>query len=274
MNTDEPLLSNNPDDQSRMLKAEPPAASEPPLTVADAEVGRLDRAIGVLPARVLLLLLGLLLAVGALLAFLSAASEVYERETIALDRSAGTYLHSYSTPALDAFMRLGTTVGSTLVITPLLTVLLVLLWASRRRREAVFLVAALAGSLVLNYVLKVSFQRPRPRLPWSVAMPDYSFPSGHSMNSLSFYLAAAVVAWVVYGRRVGIPAVVAGVLVVVWVGTSRIYLGYHYFTDVVGGYSAALIWLVAIATAIEGGPRLLRRRTAARRTASSTGSRR
>src|SRR5450759_5114863 len=70
-----------------------------------------------------------------------------------------------------------------------------------RPREALFLAIASGGSLVLNEMMKLFFQRPRPQLDWAQVLPDYSFPSGHTMNSLVFYVALAVVLWSVRGRR-------------------------------------------------------------------------
>ena len=51
--------------------------------------------------------------------------------------------------------------------------------------------------------MKVVVERPRPALPWAHVLPDYSFPSGHTMNSLVFYLAVALIVWAIYGRRAG-----------------------------------------------------------------------
>jgi undecaprenyl-diphosphatase len=70
------------------------------------------------------------------------------------------------------------------------------------------------------------------------------------MNSLVFYLGLALVTWIVFGRRVGVAVLSAGLVIVVLVGVSRVYLGLHYVSDVIGGYAAGLIWLLVAAVAM------------------------
>ena len=247
-------------DETPCGAVEPPAAAEAPLTVADEARRRLDRRFGVIPARLLILALGFVVGAAALSLFAVLAVDVYAREAIILDDSANAFLYSYSTPLLDALMGAVSFVGAGPPLFAIFLVAAAWLLAQNRRREAVFLAVALLGGTALNQVLKLVFQRPRPALPWSVPTPEYSFPSGHSMISVTFYLALAVVIWVIFGRRSGIVALVAMTLLVVTIGVSRIYLGYHYFSDVVGGFSAGLVWLITTATAVQGGQRLAGRR--------------
>ena len=131
----------------------------------------------------------------------------------------------------------------------------------RRRREALFLAVATLGSVLLNASMKLVFQRPRPQLPWAQTPLDYSFPSGHTMNGLVFYLALALVLWVVLGPRVGVVAVAAATVLAVLVGISRIYLGAHYFTDVAAGFLAGLAWLLVVSSAFDAGDWLARWRS-------------
>ena len=121
--------------------------------------------------------------------------------------------------------------------------------SDRRRAEAIFIVIALVGTLVLNDALKLLFQRPRPGFDWAEVWPETSFPSGHSMNSFVVYLAIALVIWRLEGRRVGIVALVLAIVLVVSVGISRIYLGAHWLSDVIGGYLAGALWLLFLVAA-------------------------
>jgi undecaprenyl-diphosphatase len=101
--------------------------------------------------------------------------------------------------------------------------------------------------------MKLFFHRPRPVLAWAHVQPDYSFPSGHSMNSLVLGLALAIVVWRLAGVRWGVAAVVAATVLSLLIGISRIYLGYHYFTDVVAGFAAAILWVAIVVAVFRGG---------------------
>jgi len=128
----------------------------------------------------------------------------------------------------------------------------VLVWR-HHRREALFLAVAIGGSVILDEALKLIFHRPRPQLSWAQVQPEYSFPSGHSMNSLVFYLALAIIVGRLWSRRAGLIAAMLAIGLAVLIGTSRIYLGYHYFTDVVGGLFAGLAWLLLVSWVFDMG---------------------
>jgi membrane-associated phospholipid phosphatase len=185
----------------------------------------------------------------SLLVFGAIAEDVHEQEANALDGLLTPLLHSWSNPTLDAIMNGFTDLGSTMVVLPLLVVALVLLVWRRLRTEALFLFLAMVGSVVLNESLKLVFHRPRPQLSWSQVQPEYSFPSGHAMNSLVFYVALALIIGVLWGRRAGVVSMILAIVLVLFIGISRIYLGYHYFTDVVGGVLAGAAWLVIMIAA-------------------------
>jgi hypothetical protein len=122
----------------------------------------------------------------------------------------------------------------------------------------VFIVVALVGTLVLNVQLKLFYQRPRPGFDWAEVWPETGFPSGHAMNSLVTYVALALVIWRVGGRRVGIVALVLAIVLAVGVDISRIYLGAHWLSDVIGGYLAGALWLLFLVAASGVVSRLLR----------------
>src|SRR5439155_9760708 len=108
----------------------------------------------------------------------------------------------------------------------------------KRYGAFLFLLLALGGSMLIDFIMKRIFERPRPKLDYASVLPDYSFPSGHAMTGVAFYVAIALIAWSVFGRRVGLIATVAAAVLAFGIGVSRIYLGYHYLTDVVGGWLA------------------------------------
>jgi len=193
----------------------------------------------------------------------SLAEDVREREVNALDTLATPFLHGLASPGLDALMNAATFMGSSLAILPLFGVVFASLAWLHKPRHALFLAIACGGSLALNQAMKLFFDRPRPQLPWAQVLPDPSFPSGHTMNSVVFYGALAVILWSLRGRRTGVAAIVLAIPLALLIGVSRIYLGYHYFTDVVGGLLAGTAWLLVVAAAFGAGPlsRLRRRVT-------------
>ena len=139
---------------------------------------------------------------------------------------------------------------------PLFAVAVVLLVRNRRYGAgAVPARVACGGSLVINGTMKLLFERPRPQLPYAHVLPDYSFPSGHTMNGSTFYVALALIVWSVFGRRIGADgddrrprcwrsgSASAG-------STSAI----HYLTDVVGGILAGTAWLLIVGAAFRVRP--------------------
>jgi undecaprenyl-diphosphatase len=198
------------------------------------------------------LITALLLALASALVFGVLGEEIQDQEPIPVDTGANQFLHGFSSPALDALMRFASFVGSAWFVIPVLVIVVILLLRRRRLAEAIFLPVVYAGSGALNFLLKLLFHRDRPTFSWSPGVVnDYSFPSGHAMNSLVFYLGLALVTWMVFGRRVGTAVLSAGLVIVVFVGISRVYLGLHYVSDVIGGYAAGLIWLVVATVALQ-----------------------
>ena len=184
----------------------------------------------------------------------SIAEGVRDQEVFALDTWATPFLHGIASPGLDAFMNGLTDIGSIYVV-PILFAAVVggLIWR-RHYRAAGFIAVASLGSLVLQGSMKLFFARPRPQLPWAQVLPDYSFPSGHTMNTVIFYGAVALVTWSIFGRRAGLLAVGLAAILAFGVGVSRIYLGYHYLTDVVGGILAGIAWLLIVGAAFRARP--------------------
>jgi undecaprenyl-diphosphatase len=214
-----------------------PAIARPPLGITMATIG-----------------VGLFGLVATLVVLGSLAEGIRAQEVFALDTWATPFLHGIASPGMDAIMNGLTDLGSTLVIIPVLLVVAALLAWRRRFGALLFLLVVSLGALALNGTMKVLFQRPRPSLPWATVLPDYSFPSGHTMNALVFYAALALIAWSIAGRRAGLLALALAALITFGVGVSRIYLGYHYLTDVVGAVLAGLAWLLVAGTALRARP--------------------
>lgn len=257
------------DRSNGLAEARPPSANVAGATV-DAgtrteagPLGRVDPVDPKAPATVLRpplrnatarIVIGFAALVGSLLVLGSIAEGVRAQEVFALDTWATPFLHGIASPTLDFVMLRLTDIGSSLVIVPLFALVAALLIRNHRYGATLFLAVASGGSLVINGTMKVLFERPRPQLDYAKVLPDYSFPSGHTMNALTFYLAVALIIWSVFGRRVGLTALGVAVLLSIGVGISRIYLGYHYLTDVVGGIFAGIAWLIVVGAAFRARP--------------------
>ncbi|MCA8999844.1 MAG: phosphatase PAP2 family protein [Planctomycetaceae bacterium] len=121
------------------------------------------------------------------------------------------------------------------------------LWLDRKSHMAVFLVASVTGGYLVSMALKWAFQRPRPDVvPHLSNVYSTSFPSGHSMNSAVVYLTlGTLIAASVSRRSLKVYVIVVATFISGIVGVSRVYLGVHYPTDVLGGWTAGLVWALA-----------------------------
>ena len=189
-----------------------------------------------------------LVAALALILFVWLAREVTRGDAIRLDTPIRNAVHARSSPPVTAIMRGVSLIGSEVILVPLGVILVWRLVAAKRRRAAVVFGVAALGAEALDQIMKLLFYRPRPEPFFGLASPiTHSFPSGHAMVSCCFFgVLAAILAARARSRlkRMAIFAVAA--LVVALMGFSRVYLGYHYPTDVLAGYAAAVIWLSAI----------------------------
>lgn len=123
-------------------------------------------------------------------------------------------------------------------------------WRGQRHRLAVFVVVTTLGGGIVDTLVKMAVDRPRPVVDHPIVTAfGKSFPSGHAMSSLVTYGAITLLVVPAVSRRWRAPLVVGAVLVVLAVGLSRLLLGVHFLSDVVGGYLLGAAWLAA-ATAV------------------------
>lgn len=191
------------------------------------------------------LLLLLFFGIGLpLVAFGDLAEDVWSRGGILWDEPILRYVHQHSTPGRDAGMKLISDLGHLYGVVPMAVLIVVGLLAMRRRGNALFFAVAMVGAGTLNTGAKLFFRRTRPDL-WLSPAPEhtYSFPSGHAMGSMAFVAALAVLAWPTRWRW---WAIVLGGVFTVLVGFSRVYLGVHFPSDVVAGWSASLAWVLGL----------------------------
>lgn len=200
------------------------------------------------------LAVGIVLILVGVLLFAGTAELMHAGTTQRFDDAVLLWLNARASPRLDALAVEVTALGSTLVILMTLLVSSIFLWGTEHRYSAALLWVAAAGGGILNTILKAAFDRPRPHLfPWRVPYAGHSsFPSGHSMTAMVVYatLAYLVVRIVpTRGLRRFTLAVFAAVILAV--GLSRMYLGVHYPSDVLGGYLIGFAWASFCALGVE-----------------------
>ena len=190
---------------------------------------------------------GLAISAFVIWAFTELADIVVEGESRAFDRAVLLWIHTTFPGWLDAPMRIVTALGYYWFVLLLLVVVVSLFYQRAWKLSAILLLVSTAGSAVLTTVLKSVFQRARPELFDSGYHASfYSFPSGHATVAVGLYgMLTLVLAYRLRGRARWAVAV-SGILVVLLIGFSRLYLGVHYPTDIVAGYLAALLWLVCV----------------------------
>ncbi|RUU51019.1 phosphatase PAP2 family protein [Mesorhizobium sp. M2C.T.Ca.TU.002.02.1.1] len=168
----------------------------------------------------------------------------FDTEILLAFRHAGQPDSPIGPSWLEGAVRDVTALGSTVVLVLITTATIVYLLLIRRPTTALFMFAAVAGGQVLSSLLKLEVDRPRPDLvSHLVNETSLSFPSGHAMLSAVTYLTlGSLAARFLPDRRTKIFVLGLAVLTTVLVGTSRVYLGVHWPSDVLAGWCAGFAW--------------------------------
>ena len=195
------------------------------------------------------LLAGVLVFVVMTLTLAGISEDVANHEPLTLlDAQVSNWLQTHRSVPLTKAMFVFTFFGSTGAVTCIAVAFgLYLIWQRRFAWLAV-VVSSVFGGMLLNRLLKYAFQRPRPRFddPF-LTLTGYSFPSGHTMMATALYGVLAVYLCTTYAeqryRNRRLAIVFAAALLIGPVGFSRMYLGAHYLSDVLGAMAEGLAWL-------------------------------
>lgn len=212
--------------------------------------------------------LGALAAAALLGGFGLLADAVSDGDTLDLDTAVLMALRAPGDPAdpigpawFEEAVRDVTSLGSFSVLGILVVVVFAYLLLVGKQRTGWFMVFAVVGGTVISTVLKMLFDRPRPDLTGVAEVFTASFPSGHAtVSAVVFLTIGAMLAEATPERRLKLFYIATAVLLAVLVGLSRIYLGVHYPTDVLAGWSLGAAWALLCTTAAH----FVRERTAAR----------
>jgi undecaprenyl-diphosphatase len=192
--------------------------------------------------------------------FVEIAGEVIEGDVTRFDRTLLLALRSAGDPSdplgprwFEEAARDVTGLGGTTILTFVTLAAIAYLLMTRKRHAALLVLAAVGGGMLMSTLLKLGFARPRPDLvPHGARVYTASFPSGHAMLSAVTYLTlGALLARVQPRRRIKAFFLGLAILLTIVIGMSRVYLGVHWPSDVLAGWSggaawAALCWFVAL----------------------------
>jgi membrane-associated phospholipid phosphatase len=193
--------------------------------------------------------------------FSKLAGEVIEKEPISLDTTILFWIHDRATPFYDRLSLVITTIGNVEILVPITLLLVAWLLYKKQHMSAFIVFSSVAGASAANIILKMLFHRGRPAFwPSSITETSYSFPSGHAMLSAALVLSIIVITWHTSARWL---VVALGSVVVGLIGISRLYLGVHYPSDIIAGWSASLAWVAIVYAVAHGVEYKLKRRFAA-----------
>lgn len=198
------------------------------------------------------LLIALLLLTGGAWGFIELADEVLEGQTQTFDewmllalRNPADLSDPVGPEWVEELGRDFTALGGVGILLLVTVAAVGYLLLKHRRRTALFVAVAIGGGMLMSQLLKMGFSRPRPDLvPHETYVYTTSFPSGHSMMSALTYLTLTVVlAYLLRARRrEQLYLLVVAVVLTVAIGVSRVYMGVHYPTDVLAGWTAGTFW--------------------------------
>ena len=179
------------------------------------------------------------------------SDEVLEQDAFVFDKTILLWIHSFANPTLDIIMHAITRLNDPNVVSIVAGVAFTLMLWKRCYPEAKIFVIDCIGGVVLSYGLKSVFGKSRPDL-WQSAIEEvsFSYPSGHALGSTVLYGFLAYLfatrfpqfSWLIY---------LFAVILIGAIGLSRLYLGVHWPTDIIGGYGIGFLWLTFCITMLK-----------------------
>jgi undecaprenyl-diphosphatase len=177
-------------------------------------------------------------------AFSEIAGGVRHGRTQQFDDTVLRWMAAHQSKPKDAVMVEITSLGTGVVVGMIVLVAGMFLWLNHHKHSAILLIAATLGGIVLDNLLKIGFNRPRPQVfQWGTYAMSSSFPSGHAMSSVIVYGTVAYLAARLQQRLASrILTMAVAAIMIVAICFSRLYLGVHYPSDVLAGVVIGLAW--------------------------------
>lgn len=191
------------------------------------------------------LIIVLALFIAALIIFSIFAYQVLKWQDHEFDFLVFEKVSLIVTPFTTSFIQAITFLGNHNFLVPVNLLLVVyFLFIKKHRWYSIKVPVIALGGLLLMTLLKHLFNRPRPLIPLLAPVKGLSFPSGHAMMSVTFYGLLILLVWENVTNRLWKWLLTSLlVILILLIGFSRIYLRLHYFSDVMAGFAAGIIWL-------------------------------
>jgi undecaprenyl-diphosphatase len=208
------------------------------------------------------LVIGVVIAIAGTLAFAEVGEWVQKGVTQSFDVAVLEWMHRHHSPLLTQAATELTYLGTGTVVMMIVAVAALFLWHTQHKHSARLLLAAVAGNIILNGVLKLVFHRARPTVfEWQTTAVSSSFPSGHAMSATVCYgTVAYLVIRLQKHRWSRVLTGIAAVVLILLICTTRLYLGVHYPSDVIAGMLVGLAWAGFCMATLEASLVIARRR--------------
>lgn len=184
--------------------------------------------------------------------FIKLAEDYIRNELAVFDGEIYLILAQYISNDITLLMKFISDLGSGWTLAVITIIIYFILWCKEKRVYGDIILVNLLLCTIFNNIFKIFFHRQRPEILRLVEASGYSFPSGHSMISISFY---GLLIYLIYAkinnRILGYSTAIFLSCLIILIGISRIYLGVHYASDVLAGFSVGLAWVTVYIKIIE-----------------------
>lgn len=154
-------------------------------------------------------------------------------------------IHDQTGEKLNLLAETLTRLGSFKITTPVIVGMALSFLLSKRWNFLIYTIMTFLGAIAISYTGKIIVHRARPHL-WELVYQigsDYSFPSGHAMSSMSFAIVLIILTWNSSWRWL---TVILSSLFIISIAWTRLYLGVHYPSDIIGGWMIAIAWSMVV----------------------------
>ncbi len=191
------------------------------------------------------IIISVFISLASLYLFLELGEEVLDKDILLIDSLVTNFIYSFRSPLLNQVMMFFTSLGNGLALISMSIITILYIGAVRKKDVAIYL-GILCSGAILNIILKFLYQRPRPENFPLIHENSLSFPSAHAMNSFVFF---AALSYFIFretnNKNVTLIISAISLFIVGLIGISRIYLGVHYPSDVLGGFIAGFLWFIS-----------------------------